>query len=57
MKYHKIDPVSRVYIETIESDQQPENSVPGELPEITDLYTVAFIDEVWVSVFKEQPKE
>jgi hypothetical protein len=57
MKYHKIDPVSKVYIETVELEQQPENSVPGELPEITDLYTVAFIDEVWVSVLKEQPKE
>jgi len=50
MKYHKFDPQTFMYIETVESDIQPEFSVGGEIPEITEYYTIAFVNNVWVSV-------
>jgi hypothetical protein len=54
MKYHKYDPQTLLYVETIESEQQPENSISGELPEITEFYTVAFINDEWISVLKSE---
>ena len=54
MLYHKFDPKTKIYIESVEADQQPENSVMGILPDITDQYTVAFIDDQWVSVLKPE---
>jgi hypothetical protein len=50
MKYHKYDSQTFLYIETVESDVQPEFSVNGEIPEITEYYYIAFINNEWVSV-------
>ena len=50
MKYHKYDHVSFLYIETVESENQPENSVSGYLPEITEYYSIAYMNGEWVSV-------
>jgi hypothetical protein len=50
MKYHKYDSQTFLYIETVESDVQPEFSVGGEIPEITEYYYIAFINNEWVSV-------
>ena len=50
MKYHIYDPQSYLYVETVESENQPANSVDGSIPEITEYYTIAFIDNQWVSV-------
>lgn len=55
MLYHKIDPVSGIYIESVEAEVQPESSIAGTLPEITKEYTVAYIDGTWVSVLKPAP--
>jgi hypothetical protein len=54
MLYHKIDPETKIYIESVEADEQPENSVGGNLPDITEHYTVAFIDNQWASVLKKE---
>lgn len=54
MNYHKYDPVTGVYQETVDVDLQPENSVSGRLPDITEFYTVAFINDEWVSVLKPE---
>ena len=50
MKFHKYDSVNFLYIETLESEYQPENSVTGYLPEITEYYSIAYMDGEWVSV-------
>lgn len=50
MQYHKYDPVTLLYTETIEAEEQPENSVSGHLPEETEHYKLAFIDGQWSSV-------
>jgi hypothetical protein len=52
MTFHKYDPDTRLYIESVEAEEQPSNSVEGYLPEMTDLYTLAFIENEWVSVLK-----
>lgn len=54
MLFHKFDPISKIHTESIESDSQPENSTDKHLPEITEHYTVAFIDDEWVSVLKPE---
>jgi hypothetical protein len=54
MLFHKFDAETKIYIESIEADEQPENSVAGLLPDITEHYTVAFIDDQWVSVLKPE---
>ncbi len=54
MLYHKYDPASKIYTESVEAEEQPENSVSGNLPEITEQYTVALIDNEWVSVLKPE---
>lgn len=54
MKFHKFDAETKIYIDTIEAEEQPENSVPGDLPDITEHYTVAFLDGQWVSVLKPE---
>lgn len=50
MKYHKYDSETYLYLETVETEIQPEFSVDGFLPEITEYYTIAFINNEWVSV-------
>lgn len=52
MLFHKFDAETKIFIESIESEEQPENSTDKILPEITEHYTVAFIDDEWVSVLK-----
>ena len=54
MQYHKYDAQTFLYVETVEAEQQPENSVGGVLPEETEYYTLAFIDGVWVSVLRPE---
>lgn len=54
MLYHKFDADTKIYLETVEADEQPENSVAGELPDITEHYTVAFMDDQWFSVLKPE---
>lgn len=54
MLFHKFDPISKIHTESIESDSQPEHSTDKHLPEITEHYTVAFIDGEWVSVLKPE---
>ena len=52
MLFHKFDAETKIFIESIESEEQPDNSTDKILPEITEHYTVAFIDDEWVSVLK-----
>jgi hypothetical protein len=52
MLFHKIDPITKIYIESVEAEVQPEHSTDKDLPEITEHYTVAFIDGEFVSVLK-----
>lgn len=52
MLFHKFDPDTKIYIESVEADIQPEHSTDKALPEITEQYTVAFIDGEFVSVLK-----
>lgn len=52
MIFHKYDPETLLFIESVESKIQPENSVAGRLPDQTELYTLAYIDGEWVSVFR-----
>ncbi len=52
MLYHKYDSSSKIYIESVEVEEQPEHSISGNLPEITEHYTVAFINNEWISVLK-----
>lgn len=54
MMYHKFDPETKIYTESVESDSQPEHSTIKVLPEITEYYTVAFIENKWVSVLKPE---
>ena len=54
MMYHKFDADSKIYIESVESEEQPENSVSGVLPDITEHYTIAFINNEWFSVLRPE---
>ena len=54
MLWHKYDSVTKIYIDSVESNEQPENSVGGNLPEVTQHYTVAYIDDEWVSVIRPE---
>jgi hypothetical protein len=54
MKFHKYDPQTFLYVETVEAEQQPEHSVEGYLPGETEYYTIAFLDGVWVSVLRPE---
>ncbi len=54
MLFHKFDPVTNIYTESVEADVQPEHSTDKALPEITEHYTVAFIDDEFVSVLKPE---
>lgn len=50
MTYYKYDPQTFIYTETVDADSKPENSTDKKVPEITDFYTAAFIDNEWVCV-------
>lgn len=54
MLFHKYDSISKIYLETIDVEIEPENSVSGILPELTEYYTVAYIDGTWVSVLRPE---
>lgn len=54
MKYHKYDPVTLLYSETVEADEQPENSVGGILPDQTQYYTLSYQVKEWVSVVRPE---
>jgi hypothetical protein len=54
MTYHLYDQVTGLYLETVEAEIQPSNSVSGSLPDRTDQYTIAFIDGDWVSVLRPE---
>jgi hypothetical protein len=54
MLFHKFDPITKIYTESVEADVQPEHSTDKALPEITEHYTVAFIDDEFVSVLKPE---
>ena len=53
MTFHKYDTNTKLYTESVEAEEQPDNSVAGDLPEMTDFYTLAFVENEWVSVLKE----
>ena len=53
MIFHKYDANTKLYVESVEAEEQPDNSVAGFLPEMTDFYTLAFIENEWVSILKE----
>jgi hypothetical protein len=53
MTFHKYDSGTKIYTESVEAEERPDNSVGGFLPEMTDFYTLAFIENEWVSVLKE----
>ena len=52
MLIHHFDPDTKVYVSSEELEAEVENSTSQTLPEITENYTVAFIDSAWVSVLK-----
>lgn len=54
MLYHKYDPQTLLYAESIEAEEQPEHSVDGVLPDQTEHYTLAFADGQWVSVLRPE---
>lgn len=54
MLYHKFDAETKVYTESVEAEGQPESSTDKKLPEITEQYTVAFINDEWISVLKPE---
>lgn len=54
MLFHVFDAESKIFIESVEAESQPENSTDMMLPDITEHYTVAFIDGQWVSVIKPE---
>lgn len=54
MTYHKYDPQTKIYIESVEADAEPSNSVSGKLPDLTTYYTVAYINNEWVSVLRPE---
>lgn len=54
MLFHKFDPATKIYTESVEAELQPEHSTDKDLPEITEHYTVAFIDGEFVSVLKPE---
>lgn len=54
MKYHLIDINTGIYISTIDEDIKPSNSVEGYLPEQTEYYTIAYINNEWVSVVRPE---
>ena len=54
MLFHKFDPVTKMYTESVEAELQPEHSTDKALPEITEHYTVALIEGEFVSVLKPE---
>lgn len=52
MVFHKFDPLTKLFIESIEAATQPENAIAGRLPEMTTEYTCALIDGEIVSVLR-----
>lgn len=54
MKYHKYDPLTLLYTETVDSDKRPENSVGGILPDQTEYYTLSYQVKEWVSVIRPE---
>jgi hypothetical protein len=49
-KWHVYDPVTFLYVETVEASSQPPNSVGGVLPEISTYYTLKYTTSGWESV-------
>jgi hypothetical protein len=54
MNYHKYDPNTGIYIESVESETPLDNAVTGYLPELTEFYTVAYLEGAWVSVLRPE---
>jgi hypothetical protein len=54
MKYHKYNPDTLLFVESVEFEEQPEHSVAGDLPDQTEHYTLARIDNAWVSVLRPE---
>jgi hypothetical protein len=54
MKYHKYDPVTKLYVETVDAILKPKNSVAGNLPDQTEHYTLAYMGDKWVSVLRPE---
>jgi hypothetical protein len=54
MKYNIYDSITGIYKKSIELDYQPEFSVTGHLPEETQYYTIAYINNEWVSVVRPE---
>lgn len=54
MLFHKFDPATKLYTESVEADEQPENSVGGLLPDQTKFYTLAMDGDKWVSVIRPE---
>lgn len=52
MLIHHYDPITKIYTHSEESESLVDNSTDLSLPELTYYYTVAFIDNKWVSVLK-----
>lgn len=54
MKYHLYNLETGIYLETIDEEIKPYNSVEGYLPEQTEYYTIAYINNEWVSVVRPE---
>ena len=52
MLIHHFDSDTKVYVSSEELEAEVENSTSLPLPETTENYTVAFIDNTWVSVLR-----
>lgn len=50
MIYYKYDSQTLIYTETVETNLKPENSTDKKIPEITEYYTPAFINNEWICV-------
>jgi len=54
MLYHKYDPVTFLYLDSVETNEQPENSVSGRLPDQTQYYTLKYVNNEWVSSLRPE---
>ena len=52
MLIHNYDPITKLYLSSQELETLPESATAQPLPEMTEDYTLAFIDGVWVTVLR-----
>ena len=54
MIFHKYDPVTFLYLESVEVEGHLEGATSDPLPEQTEYYTLAYLDNQWVSVLRPE---